>query len=125
MTYDRGPASLAKLATLLREPKRWPPGFVWNHRHPHHNAVGLTFRHWGGPKCYDDSNDDYLFALKHALRCDGSEVDRFLLTHLTVSRQTYSRGIFRKVTPEMVADAIESHLAKNVTQEPLLQVAVA
>jgi hypothetical protein len=109
MTYDRGPASLAKLAVLLRDQSGWPEGFVWNDRHPHHNAVGLAFKTWGGPHSYDDSNYDYVIQLSLLLKCQIAVCETLLFTHWP-TRNGYKRGMFRKVTPEMVADAIEAHL---------------
>lgn len=110
MTYAYRPGSLAELAALLREPSKWPAGFVWNHRHPHMNAVGLAFQHWGGPHCYDDSNDDYVLQLALGLKCQIAICDKLLFTHHMMGQRTYKRWPFGKITPEMVAGAIEAHL---------------
>ncbi len=126
MTYDRGPASLARLAALLRQPDRWV-GFQWDHRNPQKNAVGLAFRTWGGPKCFDDSNEDYKFILAKLLGCSRQFCDTVLFTHLPNQQQTYRRGLLRKITPEMVADAIEARIERSTanTPHPLLEPSAA
>lgn len=126
MTYAKQPPSLVALVTLLREPGIWPPGFEWSHRHPHKNAVGLAFRHWGGPTCYDDSNEDYVLILAKILQCPEEVCAETLLTHLTFCQQYYKRGLFRGITPEMVAKAIEAKIGQAVkAPHPLLAPAIA
>jgi len=108
MTYPTGPGSLAELATLLREPHRWPAGFVWDHRHPHKNAVKLAFLTWGGPKSYDDSNEDYIVELSLRLKCQIADCENLLCTHLMLGQRTYKKWPRGEITPEMVADAIDA-----------------
>lgn len=118
MTLSNKPGSLIELATLLREPHRWPDGFVWNHRHPHKNAVGLAFQHWGGPRCFDDSNEDYIVQLSLQLKCQIADCDRLLLTQNMMAQRTYKRWPFGKITPEMVAGAIEAKIGTPEAQPP-------
>jgi hypothetical protein len=95
-TYITPTPTLQSLAYILRHKETWPPGFMWDYRMCTTCAMGLAFTTWNLPHW---------------------DMDRAFGIDPDAARAIFSGlagGWFKTraaVTPGMVADAIDKHLA--------------
>lgn len=89
LPIGREDASGENLAWLLRSPDHWPKDFSWEYGYFSHCAMGLSMAVWGEYPA--DVPDEVYYGLEYTgWKC--------------------WLGIKRKVTAEMVAEAIDRHL---------------
>lgn len=116
---DLDKPSLGNLAYALRHPETWPKGFVWDYRECDQCAMGLAHQLWKGiiPRV-DRSDGASIMANRFAIPYSAAR-DIFVGDGWTSS---YTKNSFfglvktpiryGSVTPEMVADAIDAHIAR-------------
>ena len=122
MPFDNIPENgltMADLAWRLRHPETWPKGFKWNYGKCTTCAMGLAWALSGRrPEAMLRSNPsrsfgDVIKVLRDVEPEDVpglQEIFLFLSYHRSVSN--------RDITPEIVADAIDAHLARKKVPVP-------
>lgn len=97
--------SLAALSLALRHPETWPPGFVFDYLDRRTCALGLAYR-------LEMIDEPHAQAMMTAFG---------LSDHQAFTMFCFGYGCVKKgqVTPEMVADRIDAHLA-HLGASPLL-----
>lgn len=99
--FKRKP-TLRVLATILRDRRLWPEGFVWNYEYCRSCAIGLANRLLGVNAEYFDTS------LRRQIELSvGTSLSLF-------GANAYSPIADDKVTASNVADRIEQHLAHHV-----------
>ena len=89
----------AELSNLLRHRELWPADFEWNYKHPDTCAIGLARRHW-------NMRWVSLSVLSQKLGLpEPVAYDIFICLAGDLHVRT------NKITPELVADAIDAYLA--------------
>jgi hypothetical protein len=99
---DLGKPSLEALSFMLRHRETWPPGFEWNYTHCRSCAFGLAQKTWR--LIANFGLVDEIAAQWFNI----SENDAFQIFYRTSIKRRCAMGA---VTPEMVADDIDLHLA--------------
>jgi hypothetical protein len=108
--------SLENLAYCLRHPETWPPGFVWDFSYCRSCAMGLARVLW------DAQNADWLensTAVSTAARFFAMPYETADRVFMSTSWKKPWFGFIpheidaESVTPEMVADEIDRHLASH------------
>lgn len=113
MPFDNTPEgrlTLADLSWRLRNPDTWPADFVWHYAICNTCAMGLAWQLSGGGKApFRNMAADTALKLTLAALADGEDAEpvRGIFLFLHVGRR-------QPVTPDDVADAIDSHLAQKV-----------
>jgi hypothetical protein len=122
--FTPGREGLRRLAFALRHPETWPDGFVWNFSYCENCAMGLACQLWmeDAPN-FSDADDEhraYVSFIAHRLAVPFDDVQSLFLSADWAKRtMTKWFGLvkierkfpFEKITPGMVADAIDRYLA--------------
>src|SRR5258706_15803969 len=104
--FDLDKPSLTALSYLLRHQEQWPTGFVWNYAWCDKCAMGLARTLWKRDFITNDDNIE--------------QAEIFMMSTFGLGIETIE-DIFEnedypgmsKITPEMVADKIDTYLAKH------------
>lgn len=110
---DLSKPSLEGLAFLLRHQELWPKGFVWNYADCSKCAMGMAHDLWAVAKPTLGEGADIMSA---AFGLPYSEAHQIFLaaSGRPFTFDVGSDGVVTcAITPEMVADDIEAHLARS------------
>jgi hypothetical protein len=126
--FTPGREGLRRLAFALRNPQTWPKGFVWNFNACTQCAMGLACQLWLADETPvqregESFHRQYVSLIARRLAIPFGDVERLFLT--ATWGETFSNHFFGliwwrreldfdKVTPEMVADAIDSYLVNSL-----------
>lgn len=115
---DLSKPSLPALSYLLRHKELWPHDFSWYYGHCERCAMGLACSLWNMAWCPGDADQIGIeYWVARALNLHDQDVlglfygrgdwaPKMLLDEIAICD-------FRKVTPEMVANAIDEHLQQT------------
>jgi len=92
--------SLHNLAYILRRPSLWPEGFRWDYRWINHCAIGISEQLWGDRPSEFGLMSEWREGI---MFCCGQDHVRLFGWRIPFT------GVFKSVTPEMVADRIDEY----------------
>jgi hypothetical protein len=116
---DLDKPSLRALSYVLRHPNTWPEGFIWNYDNCESCAMGLAHELWD---VSETENKNAASIMSRTFGISYEEADSIFMGQVRGKpapwreygpkwwRSTVPRG---DVSPEMVADAIDSYLASE------------
>lgn len=113
--------SLVALSYSLRHPETWPQDFVWDYSSCATCAVGLALRLWPETLVLPDTQRMQItwIAREMALPWREAEMIFFELAPIQTARVGWFKSVesfnFDAVTPDDVADAIDRHLAEQMS----------
>jgi|SRR5579859_159465 len=122
MPFDNTPQNgltMADLAWRLRHPETWPKGFRWNYGKCATCAMGLAWKLSGGRSgaLWDDMPYQ-TFGRVIKVLSDAEAEDVVALQEIFLLMSYHKDVSYRDITPEIVSDAIDAHLASKKVPVP-------
>src|SRR5882672_3746884 len=104
--FDLDKPSLAALSYLLRHHEEWPPEFKWDYTYCDQCAMGLARTLW--EKDYNPDKDQIVYAEDYMQNIFGLSIE---MIEDIFEGTGWAENNLETVTPEMVADKIDTYLA--------------